>query len=169
MGMKLYGPTSDQFVNNRGNSRDFVSQISDLYTFNYEWDYLKQHPTSMRWDTRPFWPVQTCGYDGGNMSGGQICNRGMWAPWHLGESGRNKVFFFAAGYTKNSSGTALGGAVVQVFRTSDDLLVSETASDGTGLFTAWSIYSGTNHYFVAYYPGSPDIAGTTVNTLQTTS
>ncbi len=88
-----------------------------------------------------------------------------WAPWQRSMRGNGRLARFAAGYTYNSSGGILGGATVQVFRTSDDLYVSETQSDDTGRFEAFTPYPGVAHYFVAYAAGSPDVTGATVNTL----
>lgn len=69
------------------------------------------------------------------------------------------------GITRDSAGTALGSCLVQCFRTSDDLLVSESFSDSGGYFEAPTQYSGSAHYLVCYKGGSPDVAGTSVNTL----
>lgn len=88
-----------------------------------------------------------------------------WGPWQRSLRGNGRLARFAAGYTYNSSGGILGGATVQVFRTSDDLYVSETQSDDTGRFEAFTPYPGVAHYFVAYAAGSPDVTGATVNTL----
>jgi hypothetical protein len=55
--------------------------------------------------------------------------------------------------------------VVQLFRTSNDLFIMEITSDASGNFLLQSWYSPDTHYIVAYKAGSPDIFGTTVNTL----
>jgi hypothetical protein len=69
------------------------------------------------------------------------------------------------GVTKNSTGAIIGAAVVQLFRTTDDAIIGETTSDAaTGVYTFWPTVSGP-FYCVAYKTGSPDLAGTTVNTL----
>lgn len=88
-----------------------------------------------------------------------------WSPWQRSMRGNGRLARFAAGYTYNSVGGILGGATVQVFRSSDDLYVSETQSDDTGRFEAFTPYPGVPHYFVAYAAGSPDVTGATVNTL----
>lgn len=71
------------------------------------------------------------------------------------------------GVTKDSTGSALGGCVVQLFRVWDDGIVAETTSDGSGNFTFYPTVSGP-YYIVAYKTGAPDVAGTTVNTLVAT-
>jgi hypothetical protein len=69
------------------------------------------------------------------------------------------------GVTRDQYGTPTGNCVVQLFRTSDDLFIMEITSDASGNFLLQSIYTPDTHYIVAYKAGSPDIFGTTVNTL----
>ena len=69
------------------------------------------------------------------------------------------------GVTRDQYGAPVGSCVVQLFRTSDDLFIMEQASDASGNFLLQSWYSPDTHYIVAYKAGSPDIFGTTVNTL----
>ena len=69
------------------------------------------------------------------------------------------------GVTRDSSGAALGSCVVHLFRTVDDKLTEVQTSDGSGNFS-FNVGGGELYYVVAYLPGSPDRAGTTVNTLQ---
>jgi hypothetical protein len=82
--------------------------------------------------------------------------------------GNGRAAQFTAGYTYNSSGGIIGGAIVQIFRAADDLYVGQVSSNDQGWYQAWSVYPGQQHYFVAYSPGAPDVAGTTVNTLTPT-
>lgn len=79
-----------------------------------------------------------------------------------GGQGRLKI----RGVTRDNVGTALGSCLIQCFRTSDDLLVSECFSDAGGYYEAPTQFPGVNHYIVAYKAGSPDFAGTSLNTLQ---
>lgn len=68
------------------------------------------------------------------------------------------------GVTKDSTGASLGSCVVQLFRTSNDQLIEESTSDGSGNYS----FAPTDYgpfYVVAYKAGAPDVAGTTVNTL----
>jgi hypothetical protein len=69
------------------------------------------------------------------------------------------------GITRDQYGAPVGSCVVQLFRTSDDLFIMEITSDASGNFLLQSWYSPDTHYIVAYKAGSPDIFGTTVNTL----
>jgi hypothetical protein len=72
------------------------------------------------------------------------------------------------GVTKNSQGVNLGGCTVDLFRTVDDLKVNSVVSDSSGNFT---IVLGTDsyhaYYLTAYLSGSPDVAGITVNNINT--
>lgn len=69
-----------------------------------------------------------------------------------------------SGVTKDSVGNPLGTCVVHLFRTSDDLKLGSTVSDGSGVF---SLPAPLNIacYLTAYLAGSPDVEGTSVNTL----
>jgi hypothetical protein len=55
--------------------------------------------------------------------------------------------------------------VVDLFRTGGDIFVNTTTSDGSGNFTIVTPNNSGTFYLVAYKAGSPDVAGTTVNTL----
>ena len=71
---------------------------------------------------------------------------------------------YIAGVTRDSAGVVIASATVQLFRTFDDSFQGEMVSDGSGAFSILAPGSGP-FYLVAYKAGSPDVAGTTVNTL----
>jgi len=76
------------------------------------------------------------------------------------------VSWMLTGITKDSTGAVLGSCVVHLFYTDTDILVNEVTSDPTT--GAFSFLIGPNagkFYLVAYKPGSPDVAGTSINTL----
>lgn len=77
---------------------------------------------------------------------------------------------FIKGTCLDGSSAPVSGAVVQGFVTATDAFVgqTETAADGTYAVGTANLAS-TPHYLVAYKAGSPDIAGTTVNTLLPTN
>lgn len=76
------------------------------------------------------------------------------------------ITYLIAGVTKNSVGIILGSCVVKLYRTSDDVEVQTTTSDAsTGAYSFTVLNTSTAYYIVAYKVGSPDVAGTTVNTL----
>lgn len=75
------------------------------------------------------------------------------------------VNFTISGVTKDSGGSALAACVVQLFRTGDDSIVAETTSDGSGNYSFTLGGNSGTFYIVAYKAGSPDVSGTTVNTI----
>lgn len=69
------------------------------------------------------------------------------------------------GTTRDANGNPLGSCVVKGFLTASNLFLRQMTSDGAGYYEFCSEYSGATHYLVAYLVGSPDVEGTTVNTL----
>lgn len=71
------------------------------------------------------------------------------------------------GVTRDNAGVILGGCVVELYETATDISLFKTTSDAsTGAFNfICARFSPATHYIVAYKAGSPDKAGTTVNTL----
>lgn len=80
---------------------------------------------------------------------------------------RPPIKFSISGITKDSTGTPLGSCVVDLFTTPDDVIRDTTTSNASGEYTlSGNVTPSTNQYAVAYKAGSPDVAGTTVNTLR---
>lgn len=76
---------------------------------------------------------------------------------------------FIKGITKDSGGTAISDVTVQAFRTADDVYLGQDVSRSDGTYTCpTDVAAGTPCYLVAYKAGSPDIGGTTVNTITPT-
>ena len=76
--------------------------------------------------------------------------------------------FTISGIAYNSTGvTPQAGANIDLFLTTEDTLVQRTVSDAAGAFSFLQMGAGP-YYIVAYKAGTPDIAGTTVNTLTPT-
>jgi hypothetical protein len=69
-----------------------------------------------------------------------------------------------SGVSKDSTGAVLGLCQVLIFRTEDKSLVAETVSDANGVWSV-SMMKGGPFFLVEYLAGSPDRAGTSVNTL----
>lgn len=71
------------------------------------------------------------------------------------------------GTTKDRSGTPLGNCMVEVYSTQDNTCRATTTSDANGLYTVDVVETaaGLTFFAIGYLPGSPDVAGTTVNTL----
>jgi hypothetical protein len=74
-------------------------------------------------------------------------------------------FYGLSGITRDVYGTVLPGATVRLFRTSDSLLVSTVTSGADGAFMAPTPYYPDAHFIVASKSGTPDVAGTSVQTL----
>ncbi len=121
------------------------------------------------------WP--TARFSGGGDVGGSgympvgqgLGDSGMWEPFSCdGEGTQTKRFI--RGTCVDASEVPVANATVQAFRTSDDFYAGEGVSldDGT-YYVGVEQALGVAHYLVAYKPGSPDIAGTTVNTLTPTN
>ena len=69
-----------------------------------------------------------------------------------------------SGVTRDSVGSPLGLCTVEVFETVSGLLRGSTVSDANGNYSL-DVTGGLTFFLVAYKPGSPDVSGTTVNTL----
>lgn len=69
------------------------------------------------------------------------------------------------GTTYDGSGSPLGSVVVDAYVTATDTKVGSTTSDAGGYYECPTPMAGSQHYLVAYKAGSPDVAGTTVNTI----
>ena len=75
------------------------------------------------------------------------------------------TYYKISGVTKDSTGAALGNCVVHLIGTTNDRLYDQITSDASGNYEFRSASPTQNFYVVAYKAGSPDVAGTTVNTL----
>lgn len=78
----------------------------------------------------------------------------------------NQSLKFLKGLAVDTTDAPLQGVNLQAFRTSDDTFAGyEVQSREDGSYDLATNFPGVNHYVVAYIAGSPDRAGTTVNTL----
>lgn len=87
------------------------------------------------------------------------------APSFQGAIPLPSAAFTIIGVTRDTTGAALGNCVVKLFRTAGDVELATTVSDGSGNFS-FIVGGGQYCYVVAYLPGAPDLAGTSVNLLQ---
>ena len=108
--------------------------------------------------------------DGGGNSGqglqivGQM--RRSWNVHGYGSQSKN----FLRGLCVDASDVPVSNAIVQAFVTTTDVFAGEVQAHTDGTYGVGVEQSKvTPHYLVAYKPGSPDIAGTTVNTLLPTN
>jgi hypothetical protein len=70
-----------------------------------------------------------------------------------------------AGVTRDVYGSALGGVLVKLFLLSTDVKVDQIVSDPLGNFLVSTPFYPDDHYLVEYKAGSPDVFGSSVNTL----
>ncbi len=76
------------------------------------------------------------------------------------------TYFRITGITRDSTGAVLGSCTVNWFNTADGSKIDSTTSDANGLYEFRTAGQPPNaYYLVAYKAGSPDVGGTTVNTL----
>jgi hypothetical protein len=113
---------------------------------------------------QPFWVLPEADFYGDSATDTDMLGTtGRWARSYRQGNAASRVGF--VGVTRDQYGVPVGGVTVQLFRTSDDVLMMELVSDVNGNFLLQSVSTGVGHYIVAYKSGSPDIFGTTVNTL----
>lgn len=104
--------------------------------------------------------VQT---DINDLSGRTVINRGQVGTVVYRSPGAY-VNYSITGVTKDSTGAVLPNCKVELFITARDVAIAERVSDASGNF-AFDMPGTGPFYIVAYKAGSPDVAGTTVNTL----
>ena len=101
------------------------------------------------------------------LAQGAFGHRARWRdrPKFLFRPGnRNAVL---SGITRDLNEAPLGNCTVDMFKTLTDEKVATTVSDGQGNFAFVIAPVSGPFYLVAYFVGSPDVAGTTLNTLTT--
>lgn len=98
----------------------------------------------------------------GGLGGGPSASPDGSPPpmWHL----ENRILT-VSGTVVNGAGTVVSGATVKLFRADNDQKIAQTTSGADGTFVFWPMNNGVTYYVVAYLAGSPDIEGTTINTL----
>lgn len=95
--------------------------------------------------------------------------RDLFEPYSCDGVGTQSMNFLRGTCVDNSD-VAVANAIVQAFRTVGDVYAGEVQANTDGTYTLGVQQSkATAHYLVAYKSGSPDIAGTTVNTLLPTN
>jgi hypothetical protein len=72
--------------------------------------------------------------------------------------------YLVTGVTQDLNGNPLGGCTVKLFNTANDTVSQQVVSDGSGNYS-FIVDKTLKWYIVSYLAGSPDVAGTTVNTL----
>jgi hypothetical protein len=109
--------------------------------------------------TSNFWPGNRgLADDSGQLSAvyGRSIARFAWGQG-------SRVGFVGTTYDQN--GNVLGGVTCSLFRTSDRLWIMDVISGGDGSFLLQSFYSPDTHFIVFSKAGSPEVFGTTRQTL----
>lgn len=116
----------------------------------------------------PWWPTSQAGAfisdagSGTSLLYDKIQRRSdIWGNLPGGANGRLAF----VGITRDQYGSPVGGVTVKCYLTSTDQVTASVVSDGNGNYTITTPYYPDGHYLVCYKTASPDIFGTTVNTL----
>ena len=112
----------------------------------------------------PWWPGSAMGFVGDSTvdMGMQTAT----ATWGFYDLSRGCVSRFGVrGVTRDVYGSPLPFATVKLYQTSSDLMVGSVVSDANGNFTVTTPFYPDQHYMVTYKAGSPDVFGTSPNTL----
>lgn len=135
------------------------------------WTYRRNVPKTGRtdhWTTQGgYWPRRSGFTSDPAIPSGVLADTvlrtGDAEPWSGGFNGHQGRKFLR-GQCVDAGAVPVVGAVVQAFLTATDAFQSESPSTDGGYYEVGTVEAGA-HYLVAYKPGSPDVAGTTVNTL----
>ena len=109
-----------------------------------------------------WWPARSNFVGGG--PGERLLVEAQWWSWPYTRSGCNGRLAFT-GITRDQYGSPIGDCTVKLFLTSTDEKVAEVVSNANGEYTITTPYHPNGHWISVYKTGSPDIFGTTVNTL----
>jgi len=139
------------------------------------WNWQSRSPKTLK-DRSNFVSLWSfgCRVGSGDFGGYYVTNRctscaDVFEPYSCDGEG-TQTQLFIRGTTYDANNVAISGVTVQAFKTSDETFAGQSVSqtDGTYICPVHTV-AGTQHYLVAYKPGSPDITGATVNTLTSTN
>ena len=139
------------------------------------WSWQARSPKT--WKDRNNWISKWsfgCRISGGDLEGYAICSdladADPFEPFSCDGAGTQTLKFIRGTCYQSDGTTPSANAIVQGYRTTDDAYVGEVQANTDGTYTLGTQNgSAVAHYLVAYKAGSPDIAGTTVNTLLPTN
>jgi hypothetical protein len=111
----------------------------------------------------PWWPGS--GFLGDRAADVAVADPNMkWFEASDMTRGRNSRFGLV-GVTRDVYGSPLGGVTLKLFRTATDEVVSAVVSDPAGNYVLSTPFYPDAHYVVSYKAGSPDVFGSSINTL----
>lgn len=146
-------------------SVDTILDAQDHRAFSLQWrkDIEMQDTGAGPGDlSSVYWPR------GSDFLGDQSVDLGVitGGPWGwLDTVGGGTHRFIITGVTRDVNGSPIGGATVTLFQTTLQLMVDQIVSDPNGNYQVSSPYYPDAHFIVVYKTGSPDVFGTTANTL----
>ena len=138
------------------------------------WDYCLRNPVTLvnrfQYDFVELWPTASMLGDNGaavswmgnNNTGGAYQSYETWA---FGEGGTYRPKQISGIIYQSDGVTPQPGAIVELYLTSTNAPVAVATSGQDGSYSIGTPFTGQNHYVVAYLAGTPDVAGTSVNTL----
>jgi hypothetical protein len=131
---------------------------------NFQWNGWSFQPLEP-WRDGLLWPYsKMSGMDANSFIGLDSVSTTRWGVERGNDSAGGQQQKKLIGVTRDNTGAVLGSCVIQGIRTSDDAFDNQMTSDSAGYFEFCCKFT-TAYYLVAYKAGSPDVAGTTVNTL----
>ena len=110
----------------------------------------------------PWWPL-VAGLVGDGGLDVALLEASKWGQFDPAAGASSSYGF--AGVTRNEYGSALGDVTVKAFLTATDTLVMTVVSDVNGEYLLPTPYYPSTHYLVFYKTGSPDVFGTSANSL----
>lgn len=121
------------------------------------------------WGCRLTGGGEVAGLDGATNISNAMTDADLFEPYSCdGEGTQSRNFL--RGTCKDSVGTAVANAIVHGFVTATHEFVGEVQANNDGTYSLGVQQAKTTpHFLLAYKPGSPDIAGSTVNTLLPTN
>jgi len=152
-------------------NRLFISDEdkTDLYKPRFDWSYQGRHQAITRFDQYGFlsrWPRSRMMMGDPSQDiilGVDASEGGRYEPLNFCDTGSQRGYFIH-GMCVDGSGAPLAAAILDLFRTSDDLWVSSGQTDSNGIYSLPTPYNGVNHYIVANY-GPNTLVGASINTL----
>lgn len=141
---------------------------NDLYKPRFDWSYrgrnFNRADNDYGWISR--WPRSrmTMGDPSDDLIlGVESSEGGRFEPLNFSDTGSSRMYFIH-GVVVDGSGTPLAGAVLDLFLTASDTLVTTGGTDSNGIYSLGTPYTGQQHYIVANY-GPNTLVGASVNTL----
>ena len=170
------GATGGGFSSQSGSLQPSYEELAQTHMWSWQARGPKTWKDKNRWNS--LWSFGCRMTGGGDVHGSDgsppvsnaMASKDLFEPFSCDGEGSQSVNFLK-GVTRDSAGAVLGSAIVQGLVTATDVFLGQVTSHPTdGTYTlGMQVDKATPLYAVAYKAGSPDVAGTTVNTLLATN